>query len=69
MDFGKAFDCVVIMEKPLTVLIYWYILRLLMCLYDKQYDVVLLYVYMMRPSSIKKIVIADDNFFLLGGEV
>ena len=40
-----------------------------MCLYDKQYDVVLLYVYMMRPSSIKKIVIADDNFFLLGGEV
>ena len=62
MDFGKAFDCVVIMEKPSTVSNYWLILRLLMCLYDKQYGVVLLYVYMMRPSSIK-IVIADDIFF------
>ena len=31
MNFGKAFDCVVIMEKPLTVLIFWFILKLLMC--------------------------------------
>ena len=45
MDFGKAFDCVVIMKKPLTVSNYWFILRLFMCLYDKQYDM-LLDVYM-----------------------
>ena len=53
MDFGKAFEHVIIIEKPLTALIYWFLLILLMCLYDKQYDVVLLDVYMMRPSSIK----------------
>ena len=35
MDFCKAFDNVMIIEKPLTITIYRFILRLLMCFYAK----------------------------------
>ena len=41
MGFGKAFDNVMITEKPLTISIYQFILSLPMCLYAK--NAVMLY--------------------------
>ena len=69
MDFDKAFDNVTIIDKPLTVSIYWFILMLLMCLYAKTLCFYVIGCIYDHHRSASKIVMAIDNFSVRWGGV